>query len=81
VLVLLPSQAMAVLDWIPSKVMQGHLQNLTKQGFMMATKLTTCCVPEDPAFSVHAKGYVVSFVAFYEWGFNKPSHSFLCSLL
>jgi hypothetical protein len=81
VLFLLPSQAMAEHDWTPSKVMQGHLQNLTKQGFMTVAELMACRVLEDPVFPEPAEGYVVSFVAFYERGFGTPSHWFLCSFL
>jgi hypothetical protein len=65
---------MAEQDKTPSTVMQGHLQKLVKQGFMIVVELVTCCVPEDPVFSVPAEGYVVSFVAFYERGFGMPSH-------
>jgi hypothetical protein len=61
--------------------MQGHLQKLTKQGFMMAVKPATCRVPGDPALPTPAKGYVVSFVAFYKRGFGTHSHRFLRLLL
>jgi hypothetical protein len=80
VLLLLPSQAM-VEDWIPSTIMQDHLQSLMSQGFMMATELMTHHVPEDPMFPTPAEGNMVSFVGFYEWEFGVPSHRFLCSLL
>jgi hypothetical protein len=43
--------------------------------------MVTCRVAEDPVFLVPAKGYVVSFMAFYERGFSTLSHRFLCSLL
>jgi hypothetical protein len=59
--------------------MLDHLQKLAKQGFMMATELTTCHVLEDPAFSTPVEGYVVSFMAFYEWGFGTPTHRFFRS--
>jgi hypothetical protein len=62
-------------------VTQGHLQNLTKQGFMTEAELTACLVPEDPAFPMSVEGYVVSFVAFYKRRFGMPSHWFLHSLL
>jgi hypothetical protein len=52
-----------------------------KHGFMAATELEAYRVPEDPVFPAHAKGYVVSFVAFYERGFGMPPHWFLRSLL
>jgi hypothetical protein len=61
--------------------MPGHLQKLVKQGFMTAAELVTCRVPEDLAFLAPAEGYMVSFMAFYEQGFDKPSHQFLHSLL
>jgi hypothetical protein len=48
---------------------------------MTVAELVTCHVPEDPASPALAKGYVVSFVAFYERGFSVPSHRFLRSLL
>jgi hypothetical protein len=47
----------------------------------MAVDLTGCYVPEDPTFPTHAKGYVVSFVVFYERGFSTPSHQFFRLLL
>jgi hypothetical protein len=56
VLLLLPSHATPEKDWTPSKVMQGHLQNLVNQGFMMMTELTACRVPEDPAFTAPVDG-------------------------
>jgi hypothetical protein len=68
-------------DWTPSTVMQGHLQKITKQGFMTVAELAACRVPEDPTFPMPVEGYMVSLVAFYEWGFGMPSHRFLYSLL
>jgi hypothetical protein len=68
-------------DWNPSTVMPGHLQKLTKHGFVVAAKLEPCRVSEDPTFTTPAKGYVVSFVTFYERGFSMPLHRFLHSLL
>jgi hypothetical protein len=64
VLLLLPSQAMAMQDWTTSTIMHGHQQKITKQGFMTVAKLTACHVPEDLAFAAPVEGYVVSFVAF-----------------
>jgi hypothetical protein len=52
-----------------------------KHGFMAATKLEACYVPEDVAFPATTKGYVVSFVAFYKRGFGMKPHWFLRSLL
>jgi hypothetical protein len=72
---------MAKLDWTPSKVMQGHLQNLTNQGFMMAAEHMACHVLEDPAFPAPTDGYVVTVMTFYELEFGAPSHRFLHSLL
>jgi hypothetical protein len=40
-----------------------------------------CRVLEDPALPAPAKGYMVSFVAFYERGFDTPLHWFLRLLL
>jgi hypothetical protein len=77
VLLLLPSQAMAELDWTPSKVTQCHLQSLMKQGFMNVTELVAYHVLEDLTFPAPAEEYVVTFVTFYEWGFVAPSHQFL----
>jgi hypothetical protein len=51
------------------------------QGFMMMAELMICHVPEDPASLAPTEGYIVSFVAFYEWGFSMLSHQFLRSLL
>jgi hypothetical protein len=76
-LLLLSSQAKVEQDWTPSKVTQGHMQNLTKQGFMTATELMACRVPEDPAFPTTTEGYMVPIVTFYEWGFSTLSHRFL----
>jgi hypothetical protein len=81
VLHILPSLALVEQDWTPSKVTQGHLQNLMNQGLMTVAQLMSCCVPEDPAFPALVEGYVVTFVAFYEQGFSALSHRFLCSLL
>jgi hypothetical protein len=66
VLFLLPSQAIGGQDWTPSKVTQGHLQSLVKQGFMKASKLVACRVSKDPSFPAPAEGYMVTFVAYYE---------------
>jgi hypothetical protein len=49
VLLLLPSQAMAEQDWTPSKVTQGHMQSLMKQGFKSVSELVACRVPQDAA--------------------------------
>jgi hypothetical protein len=49
--------------------------------FVVAAELEAFQVPEDTAFPMHAKGYVVSFTTFYERGYNMPPHRFLCSLL
>jgi hypothetical protein len=65
----------------PSKVMLEHLQKLVSQGFMMATELMTCHMPENPMSPAPVERYVVSFMAFYERGFGVPSHRFLYSLL
>jgi hypothetical protein len=81
VLLPLPPRSMVEQDWAPSTVTPGHLQKLLKQGFMMAAELMACLVPEDPVFPAPVEGYVVSFMAFYEWGFGTPSHRLLHSLL
>jgi hypothetical protein len=57
---------MAQQDWAPSKAMQCHLQSLMNQGFMMATELAACRMPEDLTFRAPAEGYVVTLVAFCE---------------
>jgi hypothetical protein len=46
-----------------------------------ASELTACCTPEDPTSPAPVEGYVVTFVALYEWGFGAPSHRFLHLLL
>jgi hypothetical protein len=48
---------------------------------MMAAELVAYHVLKDPVFPAPAEGYVVTFVAFYERGFDAPSHRFLHSLL
>jgi hypothetical protein len=70
---------MAEQDWTPCSL--SHLQKLMKHGFMAAVELEACCVPKDPAFPTLAEGYVVYFVAFYEWWFSMPPCRFLHSLL
>jgi hypothetical protein len=65
---------MVELGWTASEVMQGNLQNLMSQGYMMAAELVTCRMPEDPASPVQVRGYVVASVVFYEWGFGVPTH-------
>jgi hypothetical protein len=50
-LLLLPPQAMVEQDWTPSTVTHGHLQKLTKQGFMMTAELEACRMPEDPVYT------------------------------
>jgi hypothetical protein len=72
---------MVGLGWSMSVVMQEHLQNLMSLGYMIAAKLATCRVPEDPTSHVPTGGYVVACTAFYERGFGVPSHRFLRSLL
>jgi hypothetical protein len=51
------------------------------EAFMMAMELMTFRVPEDPASLVSTEGCVMSYVLFYERGFDVSSHQFLCSLL
>jgi hypothetical protein len=48
---------------------------------MTTAELATCRVLEDPASPILAGGYIVPCAAFYEWGFDVPSHQFLRSLL
>jgi hypothetical protein len=72
---------MAEQAWTPSKVTLGHLQSLANQGFIMVAELTAYRVPEDPSFPAPVKGYMVTFVEFYERGFGVPSHQFICSFL
>jgi hypothetical protein len=48
---------------------------------MMVMELVACRLLEDPAFPAPMKGYVVTFVAFYEQGFGMPSLWFLRFLL
>jgi hypothetical protein len=58
--------------------MLSHLKKLVKQGFMAVAELEACQVPKDPAFPALTEGYMVSFMAFYEWGFGVPPHPSLC---
>jgi hypothetical protein len=37
---------------------------------MMAVELEACHVHEEPAFPAPVEGYMVSFMAYYEWGFD-----------
>jgi hypothetical protein len=64
---------MAKQDWTPSTVTPGHLQKLMKHGFIAAVELEACCMSEDLVFHATVEGYVVSFMAFYEWGFSTVS--------
>jgi hypothetical protein len=48
---------------------------------MWVAELEACQVPEDPTFPTPADGYVVSFMAFYEWGFGVPPHQFIHLIL
>jgi hypothetical protein len=48
---------------------------------MTVAELVASHVHKDPMSPALAEGYVVSFVAFYEWGFVVSSHRFLHSLL
>jgi hypothetical protein len=61
-------------DWTTSMVTQGKLHSLVSHGFMIAVELTASHMPVDPVSLVPAERYVVSFVAFYDWGFSVPSH-------
>jgi hypothetical protein len=72
---------MAESGWPMPEVKQEHLQNLISQGYMIATELATCRVPEDPASPAPAGGYIVVSAAFYERGFGVPLHRFLHLLL
>jgi hypothetical protein len=66
VLLPVPPRAMAEQDWTPFTITSGHLQKLVKLGFMTATELTACRVPEDHALPVPAEGYMVCLMAFYD---------------
>jgi hypothetical protein len=77
----LPPRTMAEQNWTHSSVASGHLQKLDRHGFVMAAELAACHVSEDLVLPVPTEGYVVSFVAFYEQGFDMPPHWFLRSLL
>jgi hypothetical protein len=81
VLPFLPPWVIAEQDKTPSIATPSHLQKLVKLGFMSVMELYAYQVLKDPAFPTHAKGYVVSFAAFYERGFCVPPHGFLLSLL
>jgi hypothetical protein len=48
---------------------------------MSVAELEVYRVPEEPTFSAPVEGYVVSFMAFSEWGFGVPPYQFICSLL
>jgi hypothetical protein len=61
---------MAEQDWTPSTITLSQLQKLMKHGFMAAIELEACQVPEDDACPPPVEGYVVSFMTYYEWGFN-----------
>jgi hypothetical protein len=76
VLPLLPFWTMAELGWSVSEVTQEHLKNLMGQGYMIATELATCRVPENPASPIPAGGggYIMVCMAFYERGFSVPSY-------
>jgi hypothetical protein len=48
---------------------------------MSVVELKACQVLVAPALPSPAEGYMVSFTAFYEWGFGVPSHQFLRLLM
>jgi hypothetical protein len=48
---------------------------------MRVVGLAACHMLEDPVFPTPAKGYVVTFVGFYEQWFGAQLHKFLPSLL
>jgi hypothetical protein len=51
---------MAELGWTTSEVMQEHLQNLMRQGYMTVVELAAYHVPVDPTSPIQAGGYVVA---------------------
>jgi hypothetical protein len=65
---------MAELGWTASEVTQEHLQNLVSQGHMTVGELASCCVPEDPASPIQARGYIMACTTFYERGFGVLAH-------
>jgi hypothetical protein len=52
-----------------------------KHGFMSVVELKAYWVPKDLALPAPTEGYMVFFMAFYEWGFGVPPHPLLHSLL
>jgi hypothetical protein len=72
---------MAKQDWTPSTIMPVQLQKLMEHWFMVAAELEACRLPVDLVFPAPAERYVMSFVAFYERGFDMPPHQFCRSLL
>jgi hypothetical protein len=72
---------MAEQDWTLSTITLGHLHKLVNHGFMSTAELEACQVPNDPALPALVEGYVVSFMAFHERGFDVPPHPFLRLLL
>jgi hypothetical protein len=65
---------------------RGHARSPAKPrelGVHDGAELARCCMPEDPASPVQARGggYVVACAAFYERGFGVAVHQFLHSLL
>jgi hypothetical protein len=48
---------------------------------MIAVELTTYCVLEDPTSPAPMERYIMVCTAFYERGFDVPSHRILLSLL
>jgi hypothetical protein len=65
---------MVELGWPTSEVMQEQQRNLICLGYMTATELATCHVPEDLASPPPVGEYIVACVAFYEREFDVPSH-------
>jgi hypothetical protein len=62
-------------------VTQEHPQNPVSRGYMIATELATCPMPEDPTSLTPVGGYVMACATFYKIGFGVPSHQFLRFLL
>jgi hypothetical protein len=65
---------MVELGWPALVVTREYLQSLVIKGCMTTAEFATCLVPTGLVSPALAKGFVVAFATFYEWGFGLLSH-------
>ena len=69
-------------NWQRSSVTLTQLQGLVAAGMLPPqTEAEEWCVPGLEDYPTPKPGYVVSFVAFHEWGFSVPTGRFIWAVL